>query len=221
MKPSRGAAGSMGKSETGGIDVRKRRFVEQRSGEEYIHKLVWRVVERQLAHAKAQPSGSLYDHLVAMVFASHALEGYLNFLGEKVSPTLWADERVRFAKTGVGGKLEALHTVCGLPQPQKGKRPYATVRELKRLRDSIAHPRTQRTERETEYAEGHEPSMFPKGYLEGLVTPDKAARAVEDVRAIADTLHAAARLRFHDRSLGTDALTGMLGFASSSSRLKE
>jgi gamma-glutamylcysteine synthetase len=63
--------------------MNKRRFIEQASGEEYVHKAVWRVANRQLVHAKTETKGAQLDDLVAMVFASHALEGYANFLGGK------------------------------------------------------------------------------------------------------------------------------------------
>jgi len=105
----------------------KRRFIEEASGEEFIHKAVWQVVLRQLRHAKAHPKGALLDHLVAQVFVSHALEGYVNFLGEKVAPVLWKDERERFAQTGLAGKLDVLHELCGLPLLTRGKRPWLWI----------------------------------------------------------------------------------------------
>ena len=33
----------------------ERRFIEEACGEEYTHKIVWLVVKRQVAHAKANP----------------------------------------------------------------------------------------------------------------------------------------------------------------------
>ena len=68
--------------------MNKRRFIEEASGEEYVHRDVWRVVKRQIAYAEANPKGALLDDLVALVFASHALEGYANFLGAKIAPDL-------------------------------------------------------------------------------------------------------------------------------------
>ena len=71
----------------------KRRFIEQATGEEYIHKAVWLVVKRQIDHGANRPKGAQLDHLVALVFASHALEGYANCLGMKVAPDQGRDER--------------------------------------------------------------------------------------------------------------------------------
>lgn len=200
----------------------KPRFIEEASGEEYVHKAVWRVVKRQVVHAEANPKGALLDDLVALVFASHALEGYANFLGAKIAPDLWVGERERFLKTGLDGKLAALHERCGLAAPEKGRRPYSTVRELKRLRDSIAHPRTiVSAPHRTEYAEGKEPPLFEWGYLDRTVSHQRAVRAMEDVKAIADRLHGAAMARFPDRGLVPDALEGIMAMRSTSSALKE
>lgn len=199
----------------------KRRFVEEASGEEYLHKAVWLVVKRQLTHAEAHPKGALLDHLVAMVFCSHALEGYANFLGEKVAPALWKDERERFAKTGLGGKLDALHEVCGLPLLERGKRPWSTIRELKRLRDSIAHPRIRTTRTTTEYADGKEPPLFARSYLVEVVSQRKALRAMEDVKDIVDRLHEAAMARFPWSGLLPEGMEGILSMRSTTAKLKE
>ena len=189
----------------------ERRFIEEASGEEYIHKAVWRVVKRQVAHAEANPEGALMDDLVALVFASHALEGYANFLGAKIAPDLWADERELFRNSGLDGKLATLHERCGLAAPEKGRRPYSTVRELKRLRDGIAHPKIiVSLPQQTEYVEGKEPPLFAPSHLERLVSHERAVRAMEDVKAIADRLHEAAMACFPDKRLVANALEGIL-----------
>ena len=202
--------------------MNKRRFIEEASGEEYVHRDVWRVVKRQIAYAEANPKGALLDDLVALVFASHALEGYVNFLGAKVAPDLWAKERDQFKQEGLDRKLAALHERCGLAPLEKGRRPYSTVRELKRLRDCIAHPKTiVSPSRQTEYVEGKEPPLFEPGYLERVVSRERAVRAMEDVKAIADRLHEAAMARFPDKGLTPGALEGIMSLRSTSSKLKE
>ncbi len=199
----------------------KRRFIEEASGEEFIHKAVWQVVLRQIRHAEAHPKGALLDHLVAQVFVSHALEGYANFLGEKVAPALWKDERERFAQTGLAGKLDALHELCGLPRLTRGKRPWSTIRELKRLRDGIAHPRTKTTRTTTDYVDGKEPPLFAKSWLDQVVSPGKAVRAMEDAKAIVDCLHEAAMARFPRTNLLPEGLEGILSMRSTTAKLKE
>ena len=121
--------------------VKPRQLIEESEGEEYLHKVVWRVVQRQIDYAERNPKGALYDDLAAMVFAFQALEGYLNFAGEKIAPDLWRDEKSQFSNDGIAGKLAAICECCGLAPPDYGRRPYRTVRELKKLRNTVAHPR--------------------------------------------------------------------------------
>lgn len=199
--------------------LKKRTFSEEASGEEYVHKTVWQVVRRQVAHAEANPNGAMLDDLVAMVFASHALEDYANFLGSKIAPALWSDERKQFR--GLAEKLAVLHEKCGLPPPEKGWRPHSTVQELKLLRDCIAHPKTIVSEsRQTEYVEGKMPPLFKPSYLEQMVNRERAVRAMEDVEAIAGRLHEAALTRFPNTGLLPNALEGILWTRSTSSTLK-
>ena len=201
--------------------MRKRRFVEEASREEYLHKAVWRVVERQLDHAMAHPRGAQLDHLVALVFASHALEGYANFLGQKIAPDQWQDERKQFAETGLEGKLITLHEKCGLPLPKRGCRPWSIINELKYLRDRIAHPRTILTNSTTQYVDGKEPPLFAKSWMDRVVSRRKAVRAMEDVKAIVDRLHQAAMARFPSGGLPPEGLEGILSMRTTSTRLKE
>ena len=199
----------------------KRRFIEKAEGEEYVHKAVWLVAKRQLTHAEAHPKGALLDHLVVLVFVSHALEGYTNYLGEKVAPALWQDERTIFAKTALAGKLDALHEVCGLARLERGKRPWSTIGALKRLRDGIAHPRTKTTVKSTEYVEGKEPPLFARSYLTEAVSKAKAVRAMEDAKAIVDRLHEAAMARFPNAGLLPEGLEGILSMRSTKASLLE
>ena len=82
------------------------RVITSVEGERFIHKELWRVVIRQLEHAKANPSGAFYDDLVAMTFAFHALEAYLNYVGEKLAPDMPA---------WMAGQAEALATSTFIP----------------------------------------------------------------------------------------------------------
>jgi hypothetical protein len=70
----------------------------------------------------------MYDDLVAMVFASHTLEGYFNFIGDKISPGVWQNERD--IQGGLEGKLALILRECGLPYFDKDRRPYATIAAL-------------------------------------------------------------------------------------------
>lgn len=203
------------------IMVEGKKLIEESEGQEYLHKSVWCVVQRQLDYAAANPKGALYDDLVAMAFAFHTLEGYLNYVGGKIAPDLWSDEKEQFRESGVIGKLKALCERCGLATPDFGKRPYGTVSELKKLRNAMAHPRPQEIGGTVEYDERNPPPLFPKSYLAKFVSHEKALRARDDVKCIADQIHAAALAKFPGGDLGPDALDGIMSMRSSATRLAE
>ena len=197
----------------------KRIFVETSEGEEYLHKETWRVVKRQFERPDNSSKGAMYDDLVAMVFASHTLEGYLNFIGDKILPSIWHNERG--IEGGLEGKLALILQVCSLPDFDKGQRPYATVATLTKLRNSIAHPKTHKLRGQTICSEGKEPPFFPKTYLETLVSHENALRARDDVRCIVDRIHAAAVAKFPALHLGDDGLEGILNQHSYAAKLHE
>src|SRR5438045_8862402 len=123
------------------------RLMTSVEGERFIHKELWRVVIRQLEHAKANPSGAFYDDLVAMTFAFHALEAYLNYVGEKLAPDIWKNERSFFSKQpfrGFDGRIRKVFELVGLPEPARDARPYSSVWLLKGLRDLMAHGKVER-----------------------------------------------------------------------------
>ena len=190
--------------------MKKRQFIEEFEGEEYLHKETWQVVKRQFDRPDDSRMGTMYDDLVAMVFASHTLEGYLNFIGSTILPEVWKNERKEFKKTGITGKLAAILAECGLEPFDKGCRPHSTIKALKTLRNSIAHPRTCKPKSSTVYSEGKEPPLFPKTYLATLVSHEKAERARDDVRCIVDRIQAAAVAKFPKLRLGDDGLEGII-----------
>lgn len=163
----------------------------------------------------------MYDDLVAMVFASHTLEGDLNFIGDKILPKLWKNERDEFSKTGITGKLAAVSRAWGLAAFEKGRRPYSTITALKKLRDSIAHPKTHKPKSSNVYSEGKEPPMFPETYLELLVSREKAKQARDDVRGIVERIHPAAVAKFPSLHSGDDGLEGIISQHTHSAKLHQ
>jgi hypothetical protein len=199
----------------------KRRIVEETEGEDYLHKYVWRAALRQLEQAKKKLPGSIYEDMVAMTLAFHALEGYLNFLGDKIAPELWEKEREVFRSGGIMGKLTELHQRCRLPVLSKGRQPYSTIKSLEKLRNCIAHPKTIKTRSIKEFDEDKERPLFPPSMLEGLVSHTRAIQSLERVKFIADSLHKAAGDLFPDAGLGSSALEGSMAINTSSAWLKE
>jgi hypothetical protein len=121
-----------------------------------------------------------------------------------------------FARDGVEGKLAALCKLCELSKPDYGKHPYCTVRTLHKLRNEVAHPKPQYESGSSEYDERKPSSMFPESRLSKMVSHRKAIRARDDVKMIADQIHAAARAKYPEVRLGSEALEGIMGFRTGS-----
>jgi hypothetical protein len=194
-------------------------LVTEISGDIFLHRYVWRVVERQLEHAQINPTGSFYDHLVAMVFAFNTLEGYLNYVGSHLAPKLWEDERNEKSIRSFSGKAAKVFELCGIPEPNKAARPYKTIWELQGLRDKIAHPKPIPFSKKFHHTD-EEPAPSPNHVpLDELVSLEKVRTTVHDVRELMAAIHAAARIKIDDVWFGEEGLGGPLSHATGSTIL--
>jgi hypothetical protein len=187
-------------------------------GEVFLHKELWRVVNRQIERAETNPVGAFYDDLVAMVFAFHTLEAYLNCAGERIAPEFWKDERVHFRSTGFAGKLRKILELCNVPEPDKNTRPYSTVWQLKILRDRIAHARPERFSDDFVDANDSDVNALFRAPLGGVITHENARKAAEDIKGLIWQIHHAAKPLIHDDDLWFVAhpLEGALSYSTGS-----
>ena len=188
-------------------------------GENFNHRLLWFIVKRQLEHGVDKPAGAYHDDLVAMVFALHSMEAYLNFIGERLAPDIWKDERDYFSKfpyRGFSGKMKKVLELVDLQEPPRDARPYSTIWLLKNLRDQIAHPKTERYSFTASHP-ADDVKAFYVAPFHGLVTRENAQMAYEDVEKFADTVHELARARLIDVIVGDKAFRGILSLGSGSS----
>jgi hypothetical protein len=183
----------------------KHRVAQEPESDEYLLKEAWQVVKRHIQYAEAIPQHASNEDLVAMIFAFHTMEGYLNYVGQKIAPELWKNERATF-KPGLSGKLNAVYERCGIGRPNPGRRPYSTLSELKNLWDRMAH-RQRRRPRGPIESLTHKPSpSFASSRLASVVSHRMAVKARDDVKRIVDEINSAAIGRFPQARLGTDVL---------------
>ena len=62
-------------------------------GRKVLRRQLWEIVHQQAGVAACRERDWFRPSLVATVFAFHTVEEYLNFVGERLAPQLWADER--------------------------------------------------------------------------------------------------------------------------------
>lgn len=169
--------------------MKKRRHIKRdREVNTFAH--LWHT-SRVLSDLGAQATGgSFHLFLSSVIFAAFALEAYLNHIGSKVFAS-WPELDRSLSPEA---KLALLSERLSLPV-NKGCRPWQTVTHAIRVRNKLAHGKTISIgdEYTEEYAEGHEPP-HPQHILtdwEQFATQENAARAQEDIRAVADMLQKA------------------------------
>src|SRR5438093_9995333 len=113
---------------------------------EFLHRELWQIVQDQARISEGREQEWFRPTLAAMVFAFHTVEAYVNYVGEKLAPEIWADERNYFRKEpfrGWKGKLRKVLELAGM-EWTPNEPPLRTVLELRNLRDLIAHGKSER-----------------------------------------------------------------------------
>src|SRR5579872_1595803 len=142
------------------------------NGEEVIHRTLWRIVIEQAEEAEKRCEGWSYPAVVARVFAYHTVEAYLNYVGERVAPEIWKDERNYFRNEpyrGALGKLRKVMDLVGLPWTPDN-RPLKTVLDLKEIRDLIVHGKAEKLQGEVIHPL-HNMVPYPVSTLRESITP--------------------------------------------------
>jgi hypothetical protein len=148
------------------------------------------IAEISARRAVASDTGSFFESMNAMLYAAFTLEAFLNHLGS-VRISFWP---VIERSLRVKEKLEVLCDVMDFA-PDFGSRPFQSMTEAFRLRDLIAHGKTEDLPVGTPHKFGTMKDLgVPMTEWESLCTPAKAARVVEDAREIVTRLHEAAGL---------------------------
>jgi hypothetical protein len=127
-----------------------------------------------------------------MLMAYFAYEAYLNLVGPKVDQEAWKNEREFFGKRpyqGTAGKLKRICEAIKI-EVDRGKRPYQTIRELKKLRDFLTHGKPESYAYELEVKEeGETPDMFIGLSIYQMVRRESADRALKDTEEFIEYLH--------------------------------
>lgn len=185
------------------------------------HRLLWQIVEEQAQIANSRDQEWSRPALVAMVFSFLTVESYINFVGERLEPKLWADERNAFRKEGVKGKIRKVFEVLDIPWDEDGNKPLKTVLELKDLRDAISHSKPEKLSGKITHDES-ESHPFPASSLRSMFTPkEKLSEAIHGVEHLLNEIHSIAREKIDDVWFGVSALHGPDQYNSRDTRIVE
>lgn len=179
----------------------------------FTHRLLWLTANNLVVTTKNLSDKQWTLYMAALVMTFFTLESYLNYLGEIIDPDTWKIERDFFRRKpyiGTIGKLHYLADYCGLKPFDRGKRPFQTIKQLSRLRDFLAHGRTERNCSKVRVIPGKFPPYI-KSFLEKSISEKRAVVALNDVESVINEIHKAALYRFPHHGLFVDPFNGILG----------
>ncbi len=162
------------------------------AGECYTQQHLWNTTKLLLTQPETRTPKDGYFQTAGMLMAYLTFEAYLNLIGPKIDRVAWKDERKFFNKgpyRGTPGKLKRICEKSNI-QLDASKRPYRTIRELKRLRDFLAHGKVQSYGYSVHAKEGQQPNLFRGLDIYKMVTRKTADRALQDTEEFIEFLHA-------------------------------
>lgn len=188
--------------------------MQQQKFEIYNHRILWAAAERNVALANdPNNQDAKFFALGSMFLFFAAFEGYLNWLGTRIAPEVWKEEREFFSRSpfkGTLGKYRFLATILRLPDPDPSQGPFQTATDLLKLRDMVAHPKSEAGERSVKCRKGDFPQHY-QSELEKKVSADAATRARDHLKELADALHCEANEAYSGNIHESEAFGVILG----------
>ena len=188
-------------------------------GEAITHRVLWRITQEQVELAQGKEAGWIYPSVVAQVFAYHTVEAYLNYVGERLEPDIWRNERNYFRNEPYRGALGKMHKIVdlvGLPWTEEARdeRPLKTIMDLKYFRDLISHGKTEKFDEVILHEAGEEPLRPSSELVKLSESKEKLSVVLEDVEQYLDSIHLLAKpmLKVSDTWFGSYALKGTTGY---------
>lgn len=198
------------------------RAITRKEGEAFPHRDLWQCAKVQYEHAQKVEKGRKSFDMAAVLMAYLTYEAYLNFVGARLDPKAWRNEKQFFSKNeyyGIEGKLKRIVELCGDFRVDKSRRPYQTIRELGKFRSSIVHAKVYKYDEPIEHHVDHEPNCWPRSAF-SYVNIDTTRRVMADVEEFIEYLHSKIRPFVNDIWFGDKALKGPTGYALSSTSIK-
>lgn len=211
---------------TGGLLASRGSGLERSAGletafrSEYLtYRALWLGAQQFFDDRENDDKHGFWSLAAAALFVFMAYEGFLNDLGERIAPDVWANERKFFRHRFAGtlGKTRFLADKLEISFDW-GRRPCGTLAELNEWRNRLVHSYTERISGSRLIAaENKPPTAYPTAF-QTIERPPFVPRCFEDVGAVADQLLRAGAKRFRGqlRDHGLSAFVGLVGTTSAS-----
>jgi len=143
-----------------------------------------------LEKAEKDKEGSFYQVMASLVFTAFMMEAYLNHIGPQIFKC-WGD----LERLSPLSKLDLIAEKLGA-EKDDGKRPYQTLSELFRFRNTLAHGKSASLKSDNEvrlvdkqFDEYRYRHAFLETEWEKYCTLDNASQALEDTETIIKEIH--------------------------------
>ncbi len=172
------------------MEKRKVKVSKKRQVKTYTE--VWHASHVILEKAEKDPEGSFYQFMASLIFTTFTMEAFLNHIGQSIFKC-WDDLERPLSPSA---KHNLIAEKLGVDKDE-GKRPYQTLTELFKFRNSIAHGKSVTLKVDNEIRLVDEASNkymheFLQTPWEEYCTSENAKRALKDVEIIITELHKAA-----------------------------
>lgn len=166
------------------MSKKRKRYRVQASTTTNTYVYCWITAREALRRAQQHEAGSIYSCMTAGVFAAFTVEAFLNHLGQSRVQEWEVLER----KLGPREKLLVLQQLLHL-SVDHSKRPFQTLRDMLRLRDSLAHGKSETVTTDLVVEDPQDESVrSPEPDWKKLCALSSVARMVEDAEAMVRNL---------------------------------
>lgn len=182
------------------------------------YEYLWSACEKAMEDAQTTDGSPWYYYFTAMTMAYFCYEAFLNHVLHHIAPDIFANEKEFFSKPpykGTEGKLKKVCEVAKIDFPNKGDTAYQQIQLLKKLRDFVAHGKTEQTSEVVEVADGHD-AINIQSTLHDLVTKKHAERSISEMKAFIISLNEQVRNKTHCDHLALFPLQGMSAHGTAS-----
>jgi len=165
---------------------RKAKVSKERQVNTYVE--LWHASHVMLEKAKKDQDGSFYHVMANLIFTAFMMEAYLNHVGLQIFKC-WDD----LERLSPLSKLNLIAEKLGVKKDE-GERPYQTVTEVFKFRNTLAHGKSifLKSNKEIPFVdETFDRYMYKslKTEWENYCTQNNANRALEDTEAIIKEFH--------------------------------
>jgi len=181
----------------------------------YTHEYLWRISNLMISKAKSNEKQANYFRFSALLMSYMAFEAFINFCGYVLLPSAWENEKEYFKdkrkqkKDIIEAKISKLLEELTDFVWEKDKRPYQSIKELKKFRDMIAHGKVKAYEYET-FSTKDASHIKWEAAWDKFVTVKKVDMFLNDIKAFCQSLLESLRKNSDHLHLFHDAFEGPL-----------